>query len=226
MKRWLMFGLMSSVVWMSACSQPATTSGDAPSSDDGIAATDGSGDEAATAKRATAANQAYKGPVVARGAADPDASIVMINSGAGVLNPDFNEFIDLLPTYWHVESGPVRIFESGGPNRDPAVKMGPGYTYSFLSQDLVFDESPAGKTVTLTVMARCAEADKASVMIKLSENEKFYSDKHPGDDQWHELKISAQVPQNFEGDTITIFLTHSGSPKQPCWYDDVNVHAE
>ena len=174
----------------------------------------------------TAANKIYKKPTLPTVPPEPEPPLVMINGGAGVINPDFNEFMDLVPTYWHVEFGPVRIQEAGGPDSSPAVMMGPGYTYSFISQDLVFDEPPAGKTITLTVQARCPEADKAKIMIKLSDDKKVYSNAHPGDDKWHELKVSAQVPQDFQGTMIGIVLTHGGSPKKACWFDDVNLYVE
>src|SRR5690606_20230815 len=142
--------------------------------------------------RSASAGKIYQRPDVATVDSDLDESYVMINGGAGILDPDFNEYTDLTPPYWYIENVPARIQEPAGPDSTPAIRMGPGYYYSWVSQDLVFDESPAGKTLTLSAMARTAQPEKARIMIQLSEKQKVYSDFHPGDGQWHELSVTTR----------------------------------
>lgn len=176
-----------------------------------------------TAARSNAADKIYRRPSLPETPLEEERSFVMINNGAGIFNADFNEAIEMVPTYWHVEFGPVRMQTAAGPDQSPAVRMGPGYNYNFLSQELEFDESPAGKTLTLTAQSRAAEPNTAKIMIRVTEAQKAYSEAHPGDDGWHELKVTTQVPQDFQGNTIGIFLTHSGSPKKAAFYDRVRL---
>lgn len=214
MKTWLAVALLSSVATMWGCGQD-------DSGVEVIQPTERLADRD-TAEQVDSSRKIYRPPVHEL-IPDPEPPLVMINNGAGILNPDFNDHIDQVPTRWDVRGG-VRVI-TGTHDNSKAVACLSGVT---LTQVLPFDESPAGKTVRLIGHAQTPLPDAVTVRIKLDNGATSISEPHPADDQWHELSTEIQIPDDYDSNNVTIVLScspkvRSNRPVIKAWFDDVNL---
>jgi hypothetical protein len=212
----LLLALIPAALWLTACTKPAepllTTDDTTPATHD-------------TTDRLQTAAAVYQRPPAAMPLPDPEP-LITINQGAGVLNPRFDEHIDQIPSYWNV-GGRVRVL-TGGYDGSPALAAYKGSNVT-LSQELHFDESPAGKTITLTAHAMTTLPEAATIRIQLGRRARQTSDPHPGDGQWHQLTTAIQVPDDYDSNAVTISLHHDGRDATEIfagWFDEVKVYAE
>lgn len=156
----------------------------------------------------------------------PQELPVMLNDGAGVLNAGFEEWLEGEPLYWQLANTLIKESETGPQEGKVALSTGPGYTYNHITQTIAVYGTLAGKRLTLSAAVRCSDPQSAFVMIKLADHLKYYSEKHPGDNEWHRLEAVSEVPEHFDGDSFTIYLSHGNRPKEPCLFDDVRLTVE
>lgn len=222
MKSWLVVGLVSGISLVSGCGESSSNKGGAVE----LVAPAASNENDA-AKKVASANKAYL-PPVQQTLPDPEFPLAMINDGAGVINSDFSDSVDQVPNYWNVGGG-VRILNGGFDNSPAAACDKRG---GRLSQDLLFNESPAGKTITFTAQAMSVVPGLASIEIQLENGARQASEKHPGDKQWHKLSTSIKVPEDYESDSATIWLISRRSEADmvgtvyAAWFDEANVTIE
>ncbi|HIJ64862.1 MAG TPA: hypothetical protein HPP77_02845 [Candidatus Hydrogenedentes bacterium] len=153
---------------------------------------------------------------------------VVLNDGAGILNGDFDVWLDEEPLHWEVlrgREGRVQRFADDEPGRGGVLMTGPGYTYNHIRQRVEAAGPLSGTTIAFSVNVKCYEPETAKIMVGLGERRKFYSGNHSGSGEWERLEVSARVPKDFAEDRFEVGLAHYGSPKKPCLFDAACIEA-
>lgn len=178
-----------------------------------------------TTERVKTGQKVYRPPVLQL-VPEPEMQLVNVNNGAGVINPDFNEHVDQVPSYWEIR-GRV-MARAKGPDMSMAAHASNPRGSMELRQQLVFDEPPAGKLITLSAQAHSNLPDLVSTRIELADGTSSQGDPHSGDGTWQLLTTSLRVPDDYDSDIVTIALiakpssSDIGIGKGPT-FDDVNV---
>ncbi len=154
---------------------------------------------------------------------------ILLNDGAGILNPGFENWVEGAPLHWTVlarREGRVAASEENRFSGDRALATGPGYTYNNVRQTVTADASLAGHTITFSVYANASEPETAKLMLQLDEKTVVYSANHSGSEEWEELSVAIEVPEDFEGQEFVVAIMHGGEPQHTCYYDDAAVSIE
>lgn len=154
---------------------------------------------------------------------------VMLNDGAGILNPGFEVWVEGKPLHWEIRPRLERRVgrdEENARAGQAALRTGPGYSYNLIWQSIEVDGPIGRKTLVFSVDVKCSEPETVKTMIKLSEDQKFYSDVPVRTGEWERLEVSLEVPEDYAGDEFVVVLIHNGSPKKPCLFDNAMLHIQ
>jgi hypothetical protein len=151
----------------------------------------------------------------------------VLNDGAGVLNPVFDNWADDQPLFWTPRPG----FESRVTRSDDAkvgkfaLKMTGGYTWNMV-RSLVEASGPlGGRTIRLSAAVKGDEADAGYLSIALAPDDAYvaHSEKSLGNGEWHTLDCEYTFPADATCTQFWVGIGHGGSPKRPLLVDDVQV---
>lgn len=130
------------------------------------------------------------------------------------------------PVHWHIREGHN---DMAGPSETErtegrtSLKLEGEFTYMFLSQDIGGMGPLAGRLVEFAADVKCFEQDAASIYVIQPDFGELYSPKHPGDGEWHTLRITFRVPAFSVYDAFTVCLGLGNIPQKPSYFDNVRV---
>ncbi len=166
---------------------------------------------------------AKQAPVDAEASAPPSAKPGCLQNGG------FEIWEDGLPKGWNGAAANqpyVRRMRGQAPEGESCLLLYGQYYFMNLSQTLDGYGPLAGKQVTVSVRIQSFEKDSASVSVHQEDLGDLYSEPHPGDGLWHELRVSFRVPEFSVHDSFIVSIGNGNLPRQPCYFDDVQVHVE
>lgn len=140
-------------------------------------------------------------------------------------NPGFEIAVGSKPQFWRarldqlVWSDATDAYEGA-----LAVRFLEKDYYNYLEQDYLFDGTVVpGNELWLSAMAKSWDAGKAGLHLIVEGFDEFYSNTHPGDGEWREIKVGCRVPAFWIGGKVTIRVTVGTDPQRPVLFDDVKL---
>ncbi len=156
-------------------------------------------------------------------AAQPaDETGVVLNDGAGVLNPAFEFWAEGAPLHWEVTGGREQYLARGDAG---ALDAGPGYGWVQVAQRIDADRALGGEAIRFTADVQAREKDTAKLVIRLADGSKFHSAWHSGSGKWETLEVSAQIPQTYVERFVYVTLYHYNTPKRAAHFRNPSVRA-
>ncbi len=151
---------------------------------------------------------------------EPIEPPILMNGGAGLLDPDFAFWSRGLPVYWYI--APAReVFVSrtavDANDRVYSITTNGGYPYNFFRQVVTLEGPLGGKTLVFSADMQTTEPGKSKVLIEATyAGQKLYSSDHSGDGEWQRLQVEHTLPADFTSGTIEVGIVHTGDPKAAC----------
>jgi hypothetical protein len=156
----------------------------------------------------------HAGPVVYLGRISDDG----VAPTVFIPDPSFES----APLRWNSANGHDRLITQDGTQSFSgrhALATGPGYPYNAITAAATATVPPAGKTLVFRAWAKAQEPETCRLFVVI-DDKRTYSAYHPGNGGWRRLEVTAPVPADFEGNTLTLGLSHQGQPTQPAYFDD------
>jgi hypothetical protein len=147
---------------------------------------------------------------------------VLLNNGAGILNPDFKIWVRGLPMHWYVAEGREahvsRELDSASDGSYMAVSKG-GYNYNFVRQEIDIEGPVGGKTVVFSVDVKQGGSGNVKIVFLATydRQRKFDSPDHPANGEWMRMEFRHTLPADFRAGTVDVGVVHYNDPKDPCY---------
>jgi hypothetical protein len=142
-------------------------------------------------------------------------------------NAGFEHWTDAgLPVHWDVRPGHEAMAgrdDAHSTEGAASLRLAGEFTYMYLTQDVGSLGELAGRLVEVAADVKCHEPEAASIYVIQPDFGELYSPKHPGDGEWHTLRISFRVPAFSVHDALTVRLGVGNVPQKPCYFDNVRV---
>jgi hypothetical protein len=152
---------------------------------------------------------------------------VILNGGDGIYNAGLEQWAGNAPVFWTCSDPQgVRKIENDFQDGRIALGMGPKYVYCNVSQTILVDGTLGGKKICFYAYAKANESEKVRIVVKIDENNKGYSDFHPGDGTWRKLMVVYDVPPGLKPLTFEVILNHNDNPQAAALFDKTGLWVE
>lgn len=151
-----------------------------------------------------------------------------------VCNGDFSAWQNNMPSYWQTNANVDLIaFSNDSPDNSPAVQLKPAKKKDSNSifQLLKMEPFFKGARVIGSVKARSDEPDKLSFALACLRHDRdrspdVFQTMHPGDGNWHELKINQIIPAHLPVAHLKFMVKLGAGAEKPAWVSQMAVNLE
>ena len=151
-----------------------------------------------------------------------------------VCNGDFSSWQDNLPSFWQTHTKTELIaFANDTPGGEHSVKLNPPPkdNYNSLFQLLKMEPFFGGGRLKGTLKGMCTEPGKLGFVVACMRQEKdnnpiVFRAVHPGDGNWHELKIDQSIPTEVPITYLKFMVKLGAGSVKPAWVNRMTVTLE